>query len=315
MKKPSIVAVFLLFWVSLQAQQEPQFNLYMFNRVAINPASAGTDGAVMMTGYGRNQWIGYKNEDDLAVNPRTYGLSFDMPVYKIKSGVGFTFEYNKTGVENNTDVRLHYAYHYKINKKHVVSAGFSLGFLGKSIDYSMVTPAEDDPLLPDSKENGFMTDIDLGLYYQAFKKFNLGISATNLIGSSAEIGLPEFNQARHYYIFSGYDLVIAKQSRHDFLLTPGFLVKATTGAVNLDLNAILTYDDFLWGGIVYRISSAAGIIAGVNYKGFKAGISYDYTMSSDFASGSRHSIEFVVRYSYAIYPPIVKRSGYNTRNL
>jgi type IX secretion system PorP/SprF family membrane protein len=301
--------------MGLYAQQEPQFNFYMFNKVALNPASAGLEGAICGTAFGRNQWIGYKNEDGMAVNPRTYGLSLDMPVYKINSGAGLTFQYNKTGAESNIDVKLHYAYHQVIQKKHIVSFGLSLGLLGKTIDYSKVIPSEEDPLLPDATESGFMTDIDLGVHYKAFNKFYFGVSATNLLGSSAEIGAPEFIQARHFYLFSGYDLEIASGSSHDFVLTPGILVKATTGALNADLNAILTYDEFLWGGIVYRISNAAGIMAGVNYNGFKAGISYDFTMSSDFATKSRNSVEFFISYSYPIYPPVVKKSGYNTRNM
>jgi type IX secretion system PorP/SprF family membrane protein len=160
-----------------------------------------------------------------------------------------------------------------------------------------------------------MTDIDLGLHYRAFQKFNLGISATNLLGSSAEIGAPEFTRVKHYYLYSSYDLEIAENSGQDMVLTPGILMKATTGAVSVDLNAILTYDDLFWGGIMYRITHAAGIMAGVNYNGFKAGISYDYTLSSDFASGSRNSVELFIRYSYEIRPPVIRKSGYNTRNM
>jgi type IX secretion system PorP/SprF family membrane protein len=299
----------------LFAQQEPQFNFYMFNKAGFNPATAGLEKAVCFTGYGRNQWIGYQNQEGLAVNPRTYGLSFDMPVYRIKSGAGLTFQYNKTGVESNIDVKLNYAYHYIIKKKHTVSFGLALGFLSKSIDYSNVIPAEVDPLLPDTKESGFMTDIDLGVHYQAFSKFNLGISATNLLGSSAEIGAPEFTQARHVYLYSDYIMEIDTRSRHDLTLMPGILIKATTGAAKIDLNAILTYDEIFWGGIVFRIPNQAGIMAGINFQGFKLGISYDYTMISDFAEKSRNSVEFFVKYSYSIHPPIIKKSGYNTRNM
>jgi len=315
MKKPAVILLFMVITLWLSAQQESQLNFYMFNKVAFNPASTGLDRAVGITGYGRNQWIGYKNEDGVAVNPRTYGLSFDMPVYKISSGAGLSFQYNKTGAESNTDVKLHYAYHLAINKKNIVSAGFSLDFLSKSIDYSKVKPAEEDPLLPGSKESGFMTDIDLGVHYQAFQKFNLGISATNLLGSSAEIGAPEFTQVKHYYIYSSYDMEIAENYGHDLTLTPGILMKATTGSVCIDLNAILSYDKLFWGGILYRTSNAIGLMGGVNYQGIKAGISYDYTLSNDFAPGSRNSLELFIRYTYDIYPPVVKRSGYNTRNM
>jgi hypothetical protein len=98
-------------------------------------------------------------------------------------------------------------------------------------------------------------------------------------------------------------------------LTPGFLLKATSGAVQLDLNAIVTYNDLVWGGVMYRIGNAIGLMAGVNIKGVHLGLAYDYTMSKNFATGNRSSIEFILKYCYPIYPPVVKKSGYNIRNM
>ena len=316
MKKISFIILFITGYSGLFAQQEPQFTQYMFNTVPFNPASAGVSGAVSLTGYGRNQWMGYKDSTGNAVNPRTYGLSFNMPLYAIKSGAGLTFQYGMLGAEKNIDVKLHYAYHHVIKKKHMLSFGLSFSLLSKSIDYSKLKYFENDPLLDGySVESGTMTDIDFGIHYQVFRKFYAGASITNLLGSSAEIGAPEFNLARHYYLFSGYDIELQTKSRHKMVLTPGFLLKATTGAMRLDLNAVLTYDDFLWGGVVYRITNAAGIMAGVNYNGLRLGISYDYTLNSVFAKGSRNSIEFFINYSYPIFPAVIKKSGYNTRNL
>jgi len=250
------------------------------------------------------------------LSPRTYGLSFDMPVYSIKSGVGLTFLNNRLGAEKNINVKLNYAYHLKFLKKHMLSFGLSLGLINKSIDYSKLKPAEFDPLLEsNSAEKGTITDVGFGIHYQAFDKFYAGISATNLIGSNAEIGGPEFTLARHYYLFSGYDFELKTKLKGKMVLTPGFLLKATKGAVQLDLNAILTYNDLYWGGVIYRIENAIGLIAGVKIKGVRLGISYDYTMSKGFATGNRSSIEFILKYCYPIYPPVVKKSGYNIRNM
>lgn len=316
MRRPSIIILFIICQLGLIAQQEPQFSQYMFNRSTINPASAGVSGAVCLAGIYRNQWMGYQDEDGNAVNPRTFGLAFDMPVYAIKSGVGLSFQQNKTGAEKNTDIKLDYAYHHVFQKKHMLSFGMSFGLFSKSIDYSMLEPAEDDPLLQgNTKEKGTMTDIGLGVHYQVFRKFYAGISATNLVGSSAEIGAPEFKLARHFYAFSGYDFEFRTRSRKNIVVTPGFLLKATSGAVKVDLNTIVTYNDFLWGGIVYRVENAVGIMAGVNYNGLRLGLAYDFTMNSNFANGSRNSIEVLVKYCYPIFPGVIKKSGYNTRNL
>lgn len=308
--------MFVAWYMGLFAQQDPQLTQYMFNKTLINPASAGTAGSICVAGFGRDQWLGYQDSVGYALNPRTFGLSFDMPLYSIKSGVGLTVLYNKLGAEKNLNVKLNYAYHLAIHKKHMLSFGLSLGLLNKSIDYSKVRPAEFDPLLESTSiEKGTITDAGFGIHYQLVDKFYAGISITNLIGSKAEIGGPEFTLVRHYYLFSGYDFELKTKAKGKMILTPGFLLKATPGAIQLDLNAIVTYNDLLWGGLTYRIESAIGLIAGVNLKGVRVGLSYDYTMSKSFATGNRSSIEFMVKYCYPIYPAVVKKSGYNIRNM
>jgi len=311
MKKLPFLILGILLPAALFAQQEPQYNMYMHNRTLLNPAAAGTNEAVYLAGMGRNQWMGYKDGDSVSVSPKMFGISFDMPVYAISSGVGLNVLYHTEGAESNINIKLNYAYQLAIKRKHRLSFGLSFSLLGKTIDYSQLMPAEFDPMLGDEKESGTMTDFGFGIHYQAFNKFHLGISANNLLGSSAEIGAPEFELQRHYYLFSGYDIELNR----DMAITPGILVKATSTAVSVDINAILTYRELFWGGLLFRTGSAVGLMGGIEYNGFRAGVSYDYTLSADFAKGRRHSIEALVTYSYPIHPKVVKRSGYNTRNL
>ena len=315
MKRLLAILIFVACYGGMLAQQEPQFNQYMFNRALLNPADAGLSGSFSVAGIARHQWMGYKDINGNAINPRTYGFTFDMPVYAISSGAGLTVQQNSTGAEKNLEIRLQYAYHLTFRKRHTLSFGFSFGLLDKSIDYAGLIPSEFDPLLESGgKENGMITDLGLGLNYRFNENLYAGFSAMNLLGSSAEIGGPEFTMERHYYLFSGMDFELAGGSS-GFVLTPGILLKASKGATNAEINAILTYDEFLWGGVLYRIDNAAGIMAGIHVNGLRIGISYDYTLSADFAPGTRNSLEFFVSYSYSISPKAVKRSGFNTRNL
>jgi type IX secretion system PorP/SprF family membrane protein len=316
MKKTILILLFVAWYTGSIAQQDPQFTQYMFNKTLINPASAGISGAICASGFGRDQWLGYQDSVGYALNPRMFGISFEMPVYNINSGVGLTVLYDRLGAEKNLDVKLNYDYQLIFDRKHLISFGLSFGLMNKSIDYSKLRPAEYDPLLESqSIEKGTITDFGVGLHYQLAGKFYAGASANNLLGSNAEIGGPEFTLARHYYLFSGYNFELKKLGSGRMVLTPGFLLKATQGAVQLDLNAILIYNDFAWGGLVYRLENAIGVIGGVNIKGIRLGIAYDYTMSKNFATGNRHSVEFIIKYCYRIYPPVVKKSGYNIRNM
>ncbi|MBP6871414.1 MAG: PorP/SprF family type IX secretion system membrane protein [Bacteroidales bacterium] len=315
MKKPSVIFLFILLAGSLFSQQEPQYNQHMFTRAIVNPAAAGISQAVDATLIGRHQWIGYKDNDSSPVYPKLYGISLDMPIYAIHSGVGLNLRHYTAGAEKSLDIRLQYAYHFTLNKRNTLSFGMSFNLLNKTIDYSQLLPAEFDPLLESSKaESGLVTDIGLGIHYRYGDKFNAGISSASLLGNSAGIGGPDFKLERHYYGYGSYDIEI-QWSGEALVLTPGFLVKTARGAFNADIYALVTYNDFIWGGMMYRVESAAAILAGISYNGIKAGVSYDYTMSKGFAAGSRHSVELFVKYSYPISPKVVKRSGYNTRNL
>lgn len=316
MKQAFLITLFVSMFIGMLAQQEPQFSLYMFDKASINPATVGVSGAICGTGIFRDQWIGYKNDSGTAVNPRTFGASFDMPVYAIKSGVGLKIQYGILGAEKNTDIELQYAYHHVLRNNHMISFGLSFNLLNKSIDYSKLYTHEFDPVLPqNSVGTGLITDFGLGLHYNIPRKFYAGLSASNLLGATSEIGGPDFKLSKHYYLFSGYDFQIVTRKRHQYVITPGFLMKAASGSVKVDLNAIVTYDDMYWAGLVYRVENAVGVMAGIKYYNFSAGVSWDYTLNSLFPQGDRNSIELFVKYCYPIYPKIRRISGYNTRNL
>ena len=62
------------------AQQEPQFTQYMFNRLSYNPAYAGSNGAICLTSFYRNQWMGLDLMDvsgGAPSTPQTINFSID----------------------------------------------------------------------------------------------------------------------------------------------------------------------------------------------------------------------------------------------
>lgn len=66
----------------VHAQQDPQFTQYMFDRLSVNPAVAGTTGNMCVTALLRQQWSGFDGA------PKTGLFNFQMPISKISSGVG-----------------------------------------------------------------------------------------------------------------------------------------------------------------------------------------------------------------------------------
>jgi len=315
MKKLLFIFLFAGAVSALMAQQQHLYTQYMFNKIAVNPAAAGLSGAVCATGFGRSQWMGYKDEQGNKVGPGSYGLTVDMPVYTIKSGVGMVFQYDMIGYERNMTFNLVYAYHRVFSNNSMLSFGLDFGFRNKTIDYTKLTPSEPDPSIDFTQDgSGTITDFGLGVHYRIPRKMYAGFSVSNLLGSSAEIGGPEFKLARHYYLMGGYEFDMEDKNYRSINVSPGFILRATSGAVKVDINAIVTWNDFIWGGVVYRVENAVGVMAGVKYYGFSIGVEYDYTINSTFVEG-RSSMEFFVKYCYPIFPGVAKKSGYNTRNL
>ena len=59
MKKLLIKIFLFLLANNLFAQHSNQYSQYMFNELAINPAFAGSNGALSATLLHRNQWTGF----------------------------------------------------------------------------------------------------------------------------------------------------------------------------------------------------------------------------------------------------------------
>ena len=80
------------------AQQLPQFTQYMYNTIAINPAYAGSRGALSIVGLNRNQWGGFDG------GPQTQTLSIHSPLRNEKIGLGLSLINDKSGFKNFTYV-------------------------------------------------------------------------------------------------------------------------------------------------------------------------------------------------------------------
>jgi type IX secretion system PorP/SprF family membrane protein len=289
----------------------------MFSKAIINPAAVGSSKAICALGGARFQWIGLEDDSNRAINPRSYLVNVEMPLYSIKSGIGIAMEYGQVGFEKNLDVRLNYAYHLPIRDMHDLSFGISFDLMNKTIDYSQFYAFDEgDPNLDsEDTESGMFTDFGIGIYYRLKDKFYGGISASQLPGSSAEIGSVQYDRVPHYFLMAGYDFTLKQDQQSSFVLSTGTLVKTTTAITQIELHALLRYNDKYWGGLMYRLDDAVGIIAGLKVSVYSFGVSYDFTLSDLSKAGSNGSPEFFVRYCYPVSPKVKMRGYYNPRYL
>ena len=76
------------------AQQDAQFTQYMYNTININPAYAGSRGALSIFGLYRTQWVGLDGA------PKTSAISVNSPIDNSNLGDGVSLVNDGIGQTN-----------------------------------------------------------------------------------------------------------------------------------------------------------------------------------------------------------------------
>lgn len=274
--KLSTLSVALLLTVSAFAQQKPMYSQYMFNMLNINPAYAGSRGAMSAVALYRNQWVGFPGA------PRTTTFSFDMPIQNRKVGLGMQLYDDRVGIERTTGFNAIYAFRFQFAGSGTLSLGLQAGLLNYQANYTEVnTYLPNDPAFS-SNVRGILPAFAAGVYYNS-DKFYVGFSTPALLrtkikyNNAAEIASVT-SRDLHLYLASGtvFDL------NPDLALKPSILVKAVSGApVEVDINCNLWLQNKISLGASYRTGDA--IVGMVEYQvnqQLRFGYAYDKTFSN-----------------------------------
>ena len=297
----------------VNAQQDPQFTQWMFNKLIYNPGYAGTSGAICGVAQYRQQWASFPGA------PKTLAFSGDMRLSMVPVGVGLNIISDKIGPMNTTFIRAAGSYNITKLAGGTLGIGLDIGVVQKSINNDWITPEplENDPSIPgyagslgtNPDFNKMTFDIGFGAFYQIPGKFYAGISSTHLPAQQLKEGDLGFKLSRHYYLMSGYTFQLNKWSK----LTPNVLYKFDNAASALDLNLTYLWSDMIWVGGTYRPSDAAAVMAGFqgragygNAIGYRVGISYD--MPGTLGRYSNGSYELVLGVCYT--PKVKKPTTY-----
>jgi type IX secretion system PorP/SprF family membrane protein len=304
-----IPALFLVLPVSLQAQQTPLMSQYMMNKFLVNPALAGVKGYTNISFTARQQYRMLQNA------PRTFVLSGDTRLLedswirrknkvekKAKNasrnknvGLGGYFFNDRNGITNRTGMQFTYAYHINFENQYQLSFGLSVsGYQFKLDDYGVPVYTPDDPLLNSSKKTFFVPDANAGIYVSG-KGLYLGLSASQLFGSSIKLGqnkFENFKTLRHFYLVGGYKWLVS----HAVVLEPSFLARATIDAYVMDATLRLFYQTNYWIGATYRTNQTLAFMAGFMVDDIYIGYAYDATMGAlQNYSGGSHELMVGIR--------------------
>lgn len=274
-----IIAFILAGCLKLSAQQDPQYTMYMFNMMSINPAYAGTKDNTDVTLLFRKQWVNYPGA------PQTISFNAHTPVYFDKMGLGLSFINDKLGIMNHNIVNLAYAYHLRF-KKSMLSFGLQASFTQLSSNLSLLKI--DDPNSIPVSDNAFnqnLTQLDFkggaGLFLFSNKGY-IGVSSPRLAeakisGTSTGTVVP-YKSTPHVFLAAGYVFKLNPKMH----LKPSTIVKYVGGApLEFDLNCNLYFYEVFGIGISWRsFDSMNAILEYKINKNLKVGYAYDYTLTN-----------------------------------
>ncbi|MDE6782083.1 MAG: PorP/SprF family type IX secretion system membrane protein, partial [Paramuribaculum sp.] len=281
-----------------------------------NPAAiAKTDNIRVRLG-GRLQWMGIDNA------PRGFVLAADMPFKLINKrwGVGLVAQQESAGLFRNMTISAQLAYKQPLLKG-MLTAAVQIGYANEQFRGSDVfIPDGDDyhdsndQAIPTTDVSGNALDLGAGVEF-THKYFWVGVGGTHLnaptiglgddngtsgtIGDAeggASINKYEYQLRRTLYFMAGGNIPIKNTL---FEVMPSVLVKSDFTFTGVEVTALMRYKKLFSFGVGYRHDDAVSAIIGAEFKGFYAGYSYDYPISS-ISKASSGSHELVLGYSFKL---------------
>ncbi|MEL6392171.1 MAG: PorP/SprF family type IX secretion system membrane protein [Bacteroidota bacterium] len=307
--------LFSVAYFGLLAQQPGQYSLYFLDPVQFNPAYAGLDNSLSVTGTIRSQWT------NLVGAPSGQRLSAHLPIYRLSSGFGIEVEQEELGARQYTRVGLSYNYQL-VTGRSIWSFGISARVRQLQLDGSILRTPEgsyeeggpiihNDDLLGTGLFNANQYTFGAGIYYQS-DKFEGGISAQNLNAPALELEALTWSVRPMYTLYGRLRL----EAFSDWVLYPSVMARSDGLQTQAEISAIMQKNDNIFVGLSFRgydaLSSDAVIIsAGLNVSP-KLSIAYAHDVSiSGIRSVHDGSHEFVVKYNLrqrigdGVPPPII----------
>lgn len=254
------------------------FNHYMFNPSYYNPAYAGAETEAFAAAHHRSQWVGYSPTLDVGGPPSTQLISIVVPVQSTLSGLGLSISNDKLPGLRSVQVRT------AISAKKELSFGqLSIG-ISPSINIQTLDPGDFRPSQFEdfgSRESLVKPNLHLGVFFQSFKKYFLGISVENMLEPSFIFtGAEEGNYfIRSYLLYGGTTFGISRE----LILKPTILLRSDLNSYSYQLGAIATYQDRMWAGLAFQRSESITLLLGYSFlenNKLKAGYSLDYVVKN-----------------------------------
>ena len=262
------------------AQQDAQYTQYMYNTINVNPAYAGSRGALSIFGLHRAQWIGMDGA------PVTNSFSVNTPINESKIGVGLSVVNDKIGPTVSNNISADISYTIQTSETWKLSFGIKASANMLDLNVSDLNPADqNDPQFQNYQK--FTPNVGAGIYLHSDKAY-VGLSIPNMIQTNnyndEEVAI--YKELMSYYLIAGYVFDI----NYNLKFKPALMTKLTSGApLQIDLSANFMYNDKFVLGAAYRWDAAFSGMAGFQvYEGLFVAYAYDSdtTNLKNYNSGS-----------------------------
>ncbi len=288
-----ILVLSILSLCDLKAQQDPQYTMYMYNTMSVNPAYAGSRGHTTIVALGRTQWVGFKGAPDT----ETFG--YDTPLGESKVGLGLNILNDAIGpsVETSLDANVSYSIETGIDSN--LAFGLKLGGRLLNIDWSKGTYYPNSTYFQENISNRFLPTIGAGIYYYT-DKFYAGLSVPNFLQTDhyderleklRKIGEEEL----HYFLIAGYVFDLTE----DIKFKPAALAKVVLGSpLSVDVSANFMFYERFRAGLAWRWGDAVSALVGFQInQSLYLGYAYDKT-TSNYKITNSGTHELMLRYEF-----------------
>ncbi len=291
-----IFSVFVLIGVSGYAQQLPQYTQYMWHQYAYNPAYAGMERSLSVSGLIRSQWSQFPG------SPKTQLVYGHIPLYFLNGSAGVRLMNEQLGPSRRVQMDFSYNYVQSFNGV-LVSAALRAGAQQFSLTSSdLRTPsgqyldgliAHNDPFL---EENLTIIKPTIGIgSFVRYKGLEVGLSVENLISFAIRQPTFVYSTSPHWHLFGQYSLYINEL----VTIKPSFLLKSDGVRTQLDIGAMAVFDKFEAGLFIRDPNrpESLNILAGAKVsKNVRIFYSFDIGLSP-LATNHDGTHEFSVNYN------------------
>jgi type IX secretion system PorP/SprF family membrane protein len=275
----------------------PVYSQYLQNGLVINPAYAGSRGALSGFLSYRKQWFGTPGA------PSIQSLSLHTPMKDEKVSLGIMAQFMQYGFTKATSFYANYAYRIKL-KDGNISFGLKAGIDISNTNYTDILLTNyGDPVFTSNDKPYKLPNAGLGVYYSSDKYF-AGLSIPSFLSYQKSSG----GSVEAVHSFKDYDFIMSAGAlitiSEMLKFKPSFLIDyspdKSKGVTQFDINTNFILADLIWMGVSYRVSEQVLVgIAQVQVNSqMMVGFSYDYPAWGRMNSYSKGSCEFVLRYEF-----------------